>query len=85
MTTTYEFTITAICPVDPSTIDVYTATLRTDTMITVELILAAAKFTEPIYQEALTVDLLTALAIPGELTTVGYHSGVKVTCSEFGY
>ena len=80
MTVIHEFEVTATCPVDPSITDIYATTLRTDTMIAVEELLALARTYEheAIYQEALTADMRENIG-HGELTTVGIHSGVKVT------
>lgn len=76
----YDFTLTAVCPVDSTTVDVYEATLRTDTMIEVEELIRIARKHEHlgIYQEELTATIHAAIG-HGELTTVGTHSGIKVT------
>lgn len=80
MKITYEFTVSAVCPVDPTVIDVYRATLRTDRMVAVERILelCARCQGQAIFQEILTSTIRDRLG-HGELTTVGTHSGVTVT------
>jgi len=80
MTNQYEFWVSAICPVDGTT-DIYSATLRTNGIVPVETLLAAsAKFANAfIYQETLTAELQKMIG-EGELTTVGRHSYVTVTC-----
>ena len=74
----YEFDIVARCPVD-DTCDVYEARLDTHTMVDVESILEVIRtyVYRSIFQEHLTAELQARFG--GVLTTVGYHSGVKVT------
>lgn len=78
MTVTYEFELVAACPVDGKP-DVYACTVRASRTIPVEDILRAAAdlALKKLYQEDLTVSLQRTLA--AEVTTVGWHSGVKTT------
>lgn len=80
MSICYEFMIYAACPVDGSR-DVYDAKILTDTQINVERINSAARSYEHavIFQEALTTEMFRTLGFSGSLTTVGMHSGVRVT------
>lgn len=77
----YELEIRAVCPVVDGEIDVYQARIESATTIEVERILAFfAKYAkEKIFQEDLT--LKAATSIGAKVQTVGFHSGVKVTCT----
>jgi len=79
MLTTYTLMIVAVCPVDGMP-DVYRVRVRRRGVIPVEAILAAAKEAtkEKAFQENITQALHRALAC--EVTTVGWHSGVKTVC-----
>jgi hypothetical protein len=79
MLNVYTLHITAICPVDMLP-DVYRLRVRANRVIPVEDILAAAKkaTATAAYQEDITQALHRALAC--EVTTAGWHSGVKTVC-----
>lgn len=78
----YKFKARAKCPVDPSKTDVYKFRVVSPGLIPVERIL---EFLEKnagenaIFQEELTEKC--ALALGAAVTSVGWHSGVKVECS----
>ena len=87
MRTTYELTATLQCPKDQKLI-AYSVTLEEDDkLIEVETILAEIEKIAadgPIMQEPFTETLASRLAALGHypnVTTVGVHSGVKITCS----
>ena len=77
----YEIEVRAQCPVNPQDTDLYEFTIESETMIKVEDIVgffevnAGQKW---VFQEALTMRAATTLG--ARVTSVGYHSGVKVTC-----
>ena len=79
---TYRLQVRARCPQDHG-IDVYHVTLESESMLLCEDII---KFFAPfgpngernVYQEDFTKRAATALGC--RVTTVGYHSGIKVTC-----
>lgn len=77
MQTRYDLRITGLCPVDGSA-DAYDLTLEAGGEVRVEAILDAVREVtrEPATQEAITLDLRRRL--PGRVTTVGWHSGVRV-------
>ena len=76
----YELQACAPCPVASAT-DVYQLTVRSDHMIEVERINAAVErlTKEAIFQEDLTELLAKMLDATSE--SIGWHSGVKVTCT----
>lgn len=81
MKCTYEVQVRAQCPVNPSDTDLYAVTIESESLIEVEKI--AAFFAEHggkknVFQEALTQ--LAAVTIGAKVTSVGFHSGIKVTC-----
>lgn len=81
MKNTYEIEVRAQCPVNPTDTDLYQVTIESELIIQVEEIIAF--FNEhadkrEVYQEQLT--RLAAVTIGAKVTSVGYHSGVKVTC-----
>lgn len=74
--------ITCRCPVDTTIMDIYDlSVVVTDRTLTVEEILSAIRrhTQNPAFQESLTQALASELK--AQVTTVGYHSGVKTTCS----
>lgn len=85
MTVVYEFTLSVSCPVD-GTLDTYEATLTSPSMVSVEAINAQVAYyaDKVIFQERLTEDMWHRLGCGGELTTVGTHSGVRVTVTVGG-
>lgn len=78
MTNTYSYQIRAVCPVHDGLIDCYQVTVRSESMIEVEKIIAFFdKYkTQKIFQEELTRLAATSLGASVEL--VGNHSGVTV-------
>ena len=80
MKVTHELTFTRTCPVNDS-IDNYYLTVETDRLVKVEDILAAVdSLPEKEFQETLLFCLGRKLE-GCRITIVGYHSGVKTTCS----
>lgn len=80
MKNTYAVEIRAQCPVNPSDTDLYAFTIESEALIEVEKIVAF--FAEnagqqKVFQEALTQKC--AVTLGARVTSVGYHSGVKVT------
>jgi hypothetical protein len=79
MNVKHELTIYGKCPVDES-MDRYEITIETNRIVMVEDILNAAQdLPSPVFQEIATMFLAQRLGC--RVTTVGYHSGVKTTCS----
>lgn len=77
----YEVEVRAQCPVNQSDTDLYVFTLESGLLIEVERIVAffakhAGKNEQ--FQEVLTQ--MCAVTLGARVTSVGYHSGVKVTC-----
>ena len=82
MKCTYEIEVRAQCPVEPNFTDMYKFTIETETMIEVEKIIAffaANAGKKETFQEALTQHC--AVTLGAVVVSVGWHSGVKVTCS----
>lgn len=81
MKNTYEVEVRAQCPVNPSDTDCHAFTIESDSMIEVEKIVAFfadnARL-KNIFQEALTQKC--AVTLGARVTSVGWHSGIKVTC-----
>ncbi len=81
MKCTYEIEVRAQCPVNPSDTDLYKFFIESESLIEVEKI---NKFfldnagTNKVFQEALTQ--LAAVTLGVHCKSVGYHSGIKVTC-----
>ena len=75
----HYLTITAACPVDDKP-DHYEAVIECSRVLKVEDIIAAVEALKDkrIFQEQLTQEL--ARAIGANVTTTGYHSGVKTVC-----
>jgi hypothetical protein len=78
---TYEYEVRAQCPVNPTDTDLYRFTIESETIIEVEDIVRF--FTkhagdERVFQEDLTQK--AAVTLGAHVRSVGYHSGIKVTC-----
>jgi hypothetical protein len=77
----YDVEVRAQCPVNPSDTDCYAFTIESESMIEVEKITAFfadnARL-KNIFQEALTQR--AAVTLGARVTSVGWHSGVRVTC-----
>lgn len=81
MKNTYEVEVRAQCPVNPSDRDVYLFTIESGSLIQVEEIVAFFKDragVKQVFQEDLTHQC--AVTLGAKVTSVGWHSGVKVTC-----
>lgn len=81
MKNVYEVEVRAQCPVNSDDTDLYAFTIESEALIEVEKIKAFIKDNAgaaKVFQEALT--LKCAVALGARVTSVGYHSGVKVTC-----
>ena len=77
---TYVLNVQARCPLDHG-IDVYEFTLESQNILLCESINAFFKANagkRRVYQEALTKSAATALGC--RVTSVGHHSGIRVTC-----
>lgn len=77
----YEVQVRAQCPVNRKDVDVYDFTLESQTIIEVEKIAAffmAHAASNKVFQERLTQHCAVALGC--KVTSVGVHSGIKVTC-----
>lgn len=77
----YEIEVRAQCPVNPIDTDVYRFTVEAESMIEVEKItgfFANNAALKNIFQEALTNKC--AMTLGAKVKSVGWHSGVKVTC-----
>ena len=77
----YDLTVRAQCPVEPDDTDLYAFTIESEYLIEVEKINAffaehAGK--KNVFQEVLTQRCASLLG--AKVTSVGWHSGVKVTC-----
>jgi len=81
MKNVYELQVRAQCPVNTSDTDLYEFRIESEAMIEVEKIVAffADHASEQkTFQETLTQR--AAVALGAKVTSVGIHSGVKVTC-----
>lgn len=77
----YEIEVRAQCPVNPTDTDLYQFTIESGALIEVERItefFEAHAGEKNIFQEALTQKC--AVTLGAQVTSVGWHSGVKVTC-----
>jgi hypothetical protein len=77
----YEIEVRAQCPVELNLTDIYTITIESRQLIEVEKIveffqLWAGK--KEVFQEVLTKQCASTLG--ARVSSVGWHSGVKVTC-----
>jgi hypothetical protein len=78
---TYEVQVRAQCPVMPDDTDLYQFTIESESIIEVEKIVAFVKDNagkREVFQETLTNQC--AVALGAKVTSVGWHSGIKVTC-----
>jgi hypothetical protein len=81
MKNTYEYEVRAQCPVNPKDTDLYQFTIRSDSIIEVEKIVAFFKANagkKQVFQEALTQ--ACAVTLGARVTSTGIHSNVKVVC-----
>lgn len=79
MNVTHELTFARRCPVNDA-LDRYELRVETTRLVKVEDILAAVDaLPEKAFQEDITTTLAAKLGC--QVTTIGYHSGVKTTCS----
>ena len=81
MKNAYEYEVRAQCPVNPSDTDLYQFTIESESIIEVERIIAFFKKhagKRRVFQESLTQHC--AVTLGARVTSVGIHSGVKVTC-----
>jgi hypothetical protein len=77
----YEVEVRAQCPVNPGDTDLYAFTIETKSTLEVERIaafFATNAQSKNVFQEDLTQKC--AVALGARVTSVGWHSGVKVTC-----
>lgn len=82
MKNTYEVEVRAQCPVNPSDTDLYAFTIESESLIEVEKIVAFFKEhagQKNVFQEILTQQC--AVILGAKVTSVGWHSGIKVTCT----
>jgi hypothetical protein len=81
MKCTYNIEVRAQCPVNPTDVDLYSITIESESLIKVEDILAFVKShagEKNVFQEVLTQQC--AVTLGATVTSVGWHSGIKVTC-----
>jgi hypothetical protein len=77
----YEVEVRAKCPVNKDDTDLYAFKIEAEALIEVEKIIAffaAQAIKNEIYQEELTRHC--AVTLGAKVVSVGWHSGVKVTC-----
>jgi hypothetical protein len=77
----YEIQVRGQCPVNPTDTDVYAFHIESEVLIEVEKIVAffaANAGKSQVFQEVLTQTC--AVALGARVTSIGWHSGVKVTC-----
>lgn len=77
----YEIEVRAQCPVNPRDTDVYQFLIESETLIEVEKIAAFFKANagkRKVFQETLTQRAATTLG--ARVTSIGWHSGIKVVC-----
>jgi hypothetical protein len=82
MQNSYEIEVRAQCPVNPNDTDLYAFTIESEALVEVERIVAffaANAGKSRVFQEVLTQ--ACAVALGARVTSVGWHSGVKITCS----
>jgi hypothetical protein len=75
----YEIEVRAQCPVNPRDTDLYQFTIESEALIEVEKIAAFFKANagkKNVFQETLTMQC--AVALGAQVTSVGWHSGIKV-------
>ena len=81
MRNAYEIEVRAQCPVRPSDTDLYQFRIESESIIQVEQIVDFFKKNagrRKVFQETLTQQC--AVTLGAKVTSVGFHSGVKVTC-----
>jgi len=81
MKCTYEIEVRAQCPVNPDDTDLYQFTIESESLIEVEKIVAffaANAGKKETFQETLTQQC--AVTLGAAVVSVGWHSGVRVTC-----
>lgn len=81
MKNTYEYEVRAQCPVNPSDTDLYAFTIESESIVEVEKIVEFFKKEagqKQVFQEVLTQKCAVTLGV--KVRSVGFHSGVKVTC-----
>lgn len=77
----YEVEVRAQCPVNPADTDVYQFSIEAWSLIEVERITGffqKSAGNAEVFQEALTQQC--AVTLGAKVTSIGWHSGVKVTC-----
>lgn len=77
----YEYQVRAQCPVVPTDTDLYQFTIESEGLIQVEKIDAFFKENAgkaEVFQEVLTQQC--AVTLGAQVTSTGWHSGIKVTC-----
>lgn len=77
----YDIEVRAQCPVNPSDTDLYQFTIESENLIEVEKI--AAFFRDNAGQKETFQEVLTqqcAVTLGAKATSIGWHSGIKVTC-----
>jgi hypothetical protein len=81
MKCTYEIQVRAQCPVNPLDTDLYQFEIESESLIQVEKIIEFFKEnagSKNVFQEALTQNC--AVYLGAMVKSVGYHTGIKVTC-----
>lgn len=81
MKCSYEIEVRAQCPVVPTDTDIYQFTIESASIIEVEKIVEFVRTNagkNEVFQEALTN--ACAVALGAKVTSVGWHSGIKVIC-----
>lgn len=82
MRNVYVVEVRAQCPVNAEDTDLYSFRIESEAMIEVEKIVAffsKRAGRRKVFQETLTRQC--AVALGARVTSIGYHSGVKVVCS----
>jgi hypothetical protein len=77
----YDIEVRAQCPVNPSDTDLYEFVIESESLIEVEKIadfFAKNAGQEETFQEVLTQQC--AVTLGARVTSIGWHSGIKVTC-----
>lgn len=77
----YEIEVKAQCPVNTTDTDLYSFTIKSKSLIQVEKITEFFEqnaFNKNVFQEALTQNC--AVTLGAKVVSVGWHSGIKVTC-----
>lgn len=81
MKNTYEIEVRAQCPVNKSDTDLYAFAIESESLIEVEKIaafFAANAKKKHVFQEELTRQC--AVTLGAKVTSIGWHSGIKVKC-----